>query len=340
MKIYLSAIILLATLNVYAQETTVDTSERWTSGRPDGHAPISVMGDHVHGKGDWMFSYRYMYMNMEDLKSGSDDATFEDALANYMVTPTRMPMNMHMLGAMYAPSDKVTLMAMVNVTSMEMDHLTRAGGTFTINSSSFGDTKLSALYKILDKNRQVIHVRLGISIPTGSITEEDVTPATAPDSAELPYPMQIGSGTFDPDLALTYLLQGSFLSYGGQLSGLLRLGENDRQYTLGNRVAFNNWLGFKLADCFSLEASLGYVWADGISGLDPNLNPLMVITADTANSGGNILNSGLGFNIYVPDGPLKDLRFGFEFGYPIYQNLNGIQLKNKETLTFGLQYSL
>ena len=336
----LFAIAMMATLTISAQETTNDTSKKWTSGRPDGHAPISVMGDHMHNKGEWMFSYRYMYMNMEDLKRGSDDASFEDALADYMVTPTRMPMNMHMLGTMYAPSDKITLMAMVNVTSMEMDHLTRMGGTFTINSSSFGDTKLSGMYRIFDANRQLVHARLGLSIPTGSITEADVTPASAPNAVELPYPMQIGSGTWDPSLDLTYLVQGEVFSYGGQLSGVFRLGENDRQYTLGNRYAFNNWLGVRLSDWFSLEATLGYLSMGDINGSDPNLNPMMVITADTQNSGGNFLNSGLGFNIYVPDGALKDVRFGFEFGYPLYQNLNGIQLKNRETVTLGLQYSL
>lgn len=30
----------------YAQQNT----ELWSAGRPDGHAPISVMGDHYHGK--------------------------------------------------------------------------------------------------------------------------------------------------------------------------------------------------------------------------------------------------------------------------------------------------
>ncbi len=340
MKTYLFAIALMVTFALCAQETTNDNSQKWTSGRPDGHAPISVMGDHVHGEGEWMFSYRYMYMNMEDLMIGSNDATFEDALANYMVTPTKMPMNMHMLGTMYAPSDKITLMAMVNVTTMEMDHITRMGGTFTTKSSGFGDTKISAFYKILDKKRQVVHVRLGLSIPTGSITEADVTPASTPNTTELPYPMQIGSGTYDPTLHITYLFQGPIFSYGGQLSGVFRLGENDRKYTLGNRFAINNWFGFKLSNWFSLEATLGHIWVGDIGGVDPNLNPMMVITADTANSGGTILNSGLGFNLYAPSGTFKNFRFGFEFGYPLYQKLNGIQLKNKETVTMGVQYSL
>ena len=76
-----------------------------------------------------------------------------------------------------------------------------------------------------------------------------------------------------------------------------------------------------------------------IDGADPNLNPMMVITADTANSGANFLNGGLGLNIYIPKGTLKNLRFGFEFATPLYQDVNGIQLKQKETLTFGTQYA-
>ena len=37
----------------------------WNSSRPDGHAPISVMGDHLHKKGEFMLSYRFMQMRME-----------------------------------------------------------------------------------------------------------------------------------------------------------------------------------------------------------------------------------------------------------------------------------
>ncbi|MEM9142404.1 MAG: transporter [Bacteroidota bacterium] len=340
MKKYISAIITMASVALYAQQPDVDIPEKWSAGRPDGHAPISVMGDHMHGKGEWMFSYRYMYMNMEDLKAGSDDASFQDALNDYVITPTQMPMNMHMLGAMYAPSDRLTLMAMVNVLSMEMDHLTRMGTTFTTESSGFGDIQISGLYRFFNKNRQTMHGQLGFSIPTGSVTESDVTPASAPNAVELPYPMQIGSGTFDTNLALTYLCQGNLFSFGSQLRGILRFGENDREFRYGNRYSWNNWVAAKATDWLSFSLRIEGLTVGEIHGADPNLNPMMVITADTENSGGNSLNSGLGFNTYIPNGALKNLRFGFEFGFPLYQDLNGVQLKNKETLTLGLQYAL
>ena len=337
MKIYILALLCMASLTIYAQENTGTTL--WTAGRPDGHAPISVMGDHVHSKGDWMFSYRYMYMNMEDLKQGSEDASFDEALATYMVTPTRMPIKMHMLGGMYAPSDKVTLMVMANYVTKEMDHVTRMGGTFTTRASGLGDIQISGLYKLFNKNRQSVHGQIGLSLPTGSVSEGDITPASAPNASVLPYPMQLGSGTFDGNLALTYLGQEESISWGSQLRGVFRFGENDRNFRFGNRYSLNNWFAVKTTDWLSFSARLEGLEVASISGLDPNLNRLMVITADTQNSGGSFINGGIGFNMYVPSGKFKNLRLGVELATPLYQNVDGIQLKTQDSFTVGTQYS-
>ncbi len=332
----------MATMASFAQKDE-NENNKWLGNRPDGHAPISVMGEHLHGKGEVMFSYRFMRMNMDELKQGTDDINFSDAIlpnGNYMVTPTKMPMVMHMLGAMYAPSDRVTLVAMLNYLSSEMDHITAMGGTFTTESSGFGDIKLSALYKFFNKNRNQVHGQIGISIPTGSIDIEDVTPASAPNEVILPYPMQIGSGTFDTELAVTYLNQWDNFSFGSQLRSVIRFGENDNDYRLGNKYSINNWFAYKANDWLSLSTRIEGGIVDGINGRNPQLNPMMVITADTVNSGKTYIDAGIGFNLYAFKGSLKNLRFGGELSVPILQDLDGIQLKNKETITLGLQYAL
>ncbi|WP_299261547.1 transporter [uncultured Aquimarina sp.] len=341
MKTYIYAIILMVTQFISAQEG--DKENKWSGSRPDGHAPISVMGDHTHGKGEFMFSYSYMYMNMEDLNRGSENVDFSNALPPndiYMVTPTNMPMNMHMLGIMYAPNNKITLMAMVNYSSQEMDHLTAMGGAFKTESSGFGDTKIGALYKFFNKNKQQLHGQIGLSIPTGSIDKKDVTPASTPNETILPYPMQIGSGTWDTEIALTYLKQWNILSFGTQARTTLRIGENDNEYRLGNKYSLNNWIAVTAADWLSFSGRLELGATDKISGTNPDLNPMMVITADTANSGMTYTNAGLGFNLYAFKGSIKNLRLGFEASIPLFQNMNGIQLRNKETITLGLQYAL
>ena len=114
------------------------------------------MGDHVHRQGEWMFSLRHMFMDMDGMYSGSS-AISPSAVhaANYVVSPTRMTMDMQMLGAMFAPNDDLTLMLMLPHIDNEMDHVIQGGTplvglnggstTFTTRSEGIGDLKLTAL---------------------------------------------------------------------------------------------------------------------------------------------------------------------------------------------------
>lgn len=315
-------------------------SDQWSSNRPDGHAPISVMGDHTHHKGGIMFSYRYMTMNMRQLREGTEDATVADAHANYMVAPIDMTMNMHMLGAMYAPSNKITIMLMANYLENDMNLQMRNGNQFSTNTSGFGDVMVSALYSIFNKNRKAMHAQLGVNIPTGSIEEKNILPVSMSNAVQLPYPMQTGTGSFGAKLGLTYLGQCDSFSWGHQLTGFVNINDNDQDYKFGNRYSFNNWIAAKAGDNLSVSVRLQALLVDEIDGASPLLNPMMVTTADTINSGGTFINSGFGLNYMIRNGGLKGLRLAGEISTPLYQDLNGIQLKQNYNLTFGIQYAM
>lgn len=303
-------------------------------------APISVMGSHIHHKGSWMVSYRFMNMNMKELRQGTDQITNEQGHdAGYMNTPVEMGMNMHMIGAMYGVSDKFTLMAMLNIVQNDMDMQMRMMNgmitPFSTSSSSFGDIKLAGMYQLKKTEKYGLHGQLGVSLPTGSIEQKDVTAMSNENEVILPYPMQIGSGTFDTDLGLTYVGTRNSLSWGHQLKGVFRLGENSNEYRLGNQYSLDNWLVVKATEWLSISGRLEGLIVDKISGANPDLNPMMATTADTANSGGTFVNGGLGFNVYVLDG----MQLGTEYEVPLYQDVNGIQLKQQHTFTIGLLYS-
>ena len=342
---FISSLLFGLSLSFYSfgQEDT-----KWSAGRADGHAPIAVMGDHTHNKGELMFSYRFMLMQMQGMRSGIDPidnaAVVNPEGENYMITPDNMGMGMHMLGAMYALSDHITLMGMVNYNALSMDHQTRMGGEFTTSSSGLGDIRIGGLFKVLDKNRQRLHFNLSLSVPTGSIDNMDVTPASAPNKALLPYPMQIGSGTFDLLPGITYLAQGEKTSMGAQVLGTFRLGQNERTYALGNQVNANIWGAYQIIQALSASLRINGTFLSGISGQDPSymmmVNNRMVPTVFTENSGFNRISTALGANFYVPSGPLKNIRLGIEAELPVYQNINGIQLETDLLLTFGLQYAL
>ncbi len=352
-KIFL-LILAMFCLNINAQEEHAHHQKMDTVSKMDYSihkhstnltAPISIMGSHMHDKGSWMFSYRFMNMNMKDLRQGTNDISNLDAHnEGYMVTPLKMPMKMHMLGVMYAPSNKLTLVLMANIAEREMDLQGRMMSgmlvPFSTKSSGFGDLKISGMYKLFNKNKQEIYTQFGFSIPTGSIDIKDVTPMSMGNEVILPYPMQIGSGTVDANLGVTYLGQSDKISWGNQLKGTMRFGKNDNDYRLGNQYKLNNWLAVKANNWLSFSARLEGIVIGEIEGANPILNPMMVTTADTNNSGGTYINYGFGINTYISEGSFNNFRFGFEVGFPIYQKVNGIQLKQNENLMFGVEYSL
>ncbi len=287
-------------------------------------APAGVMGDHVHRQGDWMFSYSYRYMHMDGMRDGSDELTDGEVLADFMVTPLRMDMEMHMFGAMYAPSDRLTLMAMVPWVRKDMDHVTRMGARFTTRSEGVGDAKLSGLYALYRGGRQSMLLNLGISAPSGDIDESDDTPAL--NSAQLPYPMQLGSGTWDLLPGVTWTGEDGAYAWGGQLLATLRLGDNDNDYTLGDRVELTGWVAYRFAPAWSASLRvLAQTWGD-VDGEDPKLNPALVPTADPDLQAGKRIDLLAGLNFLVPSGALGANRLAVEAGVPGYEHLDGPQM--------------
>ena len=129
----------------------------------DSHGPISIMGDHVHKKNEYMFSYRFMKMEMKNLFQGNNKISKVNTMSSpngasnssgtYMNAPDSMSMDMHMFGGMYAPSDYLTLMLMGSYNNKEMttQRMPMAGGRkFNVNSSGFGDVRLTFLSKIMN----------------------------------------------------------------------------------------------------------------------------------------------------------------------------------------------
>lgn len=301
------------------------------------HAPIGVMADHMHEKGEFMLSYRFMDMQMEGSRVGSDRVSDRSIVGTgaepgqFLVVPTEMPMRMHMLGGMYGLSDKVTLMAMVSYLDNSMDHLIRNSNTFTTESSGLGDTKVGALLSLFEHGRQKLHLTLTASLPTGSTSERFDTPASA--NAFLPYPMQLGSGTYDFLPSLTYTSSNEFVSWGAQASATIRTGESDESYTLGDRFATTAWLAKDLSEKISVSLRFNYQDWGQIDGANDALNPLMIQTADTSLQGGERLDGSLGVNYLFDNGH----RLAFEYAVPVSQDLNGPQLETDSVLTLGWQ---
>lgn len=319
--------------------------------RPDSHAPITVMGDHLHKQGEWMMSYRYMHMDMDGNRSGSERISDAEAFAlvpgvsmmammNMKVLPTDMEMKMHMLGVMYAPTDSVTLMAMLPHLTSSMNHRRQMNGMeqtgFQTATEGFGDASIGALVGLYDQGQIKTHLNLGIGLPTGSITEQDDTPMG---EQQLPYAMQLGSGSYEIRPGATvYGLEDGW-SWGAQVGARLALDTNEQGYRLGDRYQVSAWLAKPINNSLSASVLIRKSWWDDVEGeaedlmISPNMNP----AADPDQQAGQRTDLGLGINYLFQAGSLKGHRLALEWLQPLQQSLHGPRLETDSVLTLGWQ---
>lgn len=305
-------------------------SHEWSDHRPDAHAPIGVMGDHTHKKGEGMISYRYKTMSMSGIRSGQTKQNISDILNQYMMAPSKMDMNMHMLGTMFAPSNKVTFMAMVPYLNKSMTMQKQDLSKVNQSVSGLSDITISAITTIFKKESHSFYLNSGVSIPIGSINE------TSDQNSRLPYGMQLGSGTYDLKLSPTYVKQTPQWSLGTQMNGIIRLGKNANDYRLGNVYSSEIWVSRVLSDSVSTSIRSNISFIENIHGKDPMLNTMSAPTTQTS-QGSKSMDIAFGINYYATSGFLSGKRLGIELGSPMIQSLNGSQLEREWWCVVGIQ---
>lgn len=330
-------------------------ADDWASARPDAHAPIGVMGDHTHKRGEWMLSYRFMRSHMDGLRDGTDSVSKQEVYASeaaggygYHNAPLDMDMSMHMVEAMYAPSDRLTLMVMGSYQEMDMTmELHRHGDhpplRYEMHTEGIGDVTVSGLYLLTpDQHRHRWIAIFGLSLPTGSIDEKEQMPHGPGGSSmnmRVEYPMQLGSGTVDLKPGLTYFGQAADWSWGAQAIATIRTGENDRDWRLGHRADATAWAAYRWAPSVSTSLRLiGAAWGD-VHGQDDDIEPDMSPLADPDALSGERVDAAIGVNFYVPSGTLRGHRLGIEAMVPLHERFDGPQLETDWAVTAGWQYA-
>lgn len=330
---------------------TTNASDTNSNLQANAHAPIGVMGDHLHHKGEFMMSYRFMTMQMSGNLQGSNKISNEEIVTTVAnpnmppptvrVVPQEMTTKMHMLGIMYAPTDDITLMAMLNYVERDMTLRTYQGmagtnvlGDFESANSGLADSKLGVLYRLFDSPNHKLHANLAWIIATGSNDKqgEVLTPMNMKMSMRMPYSMQTGTGSQQGELGLTY--NGYVESYAWGAQGLYSsaLDKSDQGYKPGNKIQFSGWVAYSISHDLSVSVRLKYSSSDEITGSDPKI-VAPVTTANPANYGADILDLGVGINSVIAN----KHRVALEYSTPLNYDVNGVQMEMENMLTLGYQ---
>jgi hypothetical protein len=335
--------------NAFAQE---EDAECHCIQPPDYYAPAGIFIDHVHAEKEWMFSYRYMQMNMSGNQSGTSRLSDEQVYNNYIMAPRRMNTQMHMLMLMYGLSDKITFMGMTSyaINSMSMSMMGNTAmapmnmgsnnNIMEVSSTTSGltDTKIYALYELLGTSNHELVLSGGMNLPTGKNSLRG--PSMTGEDEKYTYIMQPGTGNFAALPGITYTWRNRIVSSGGQLSSVLYAGTNKENYRWGNQANLTSWVSHSWIDWLSNSFRADLTITDKIKGYDSEIAGMRSVdpTADVNNYGGTRAAFYGGLNIAVPRGFFKGLRLSAEYGLPIYQNLNGVQMSLKSAFYTSIQY--
>jgi len=326
----------------------------------NNHKTAIQSGEHAHTKGGWMFTYRTMDMHMEDNLDGNKGISSDEIVttvpnrfygvtgqpSTLRVVPLEMDSRMDMFSLMYTQTDKISWMLMLHHIEKSMKSTTYMGGsgttqrgTFKTKSSGMGDTSASFLWKAFQHKYHKINLNFGVSLPTGDIDQKDIilTPMGMQSKSVLPYCMQLGSGTYDLLPGFTYTGNNGYSSdWGVKYQAIMRIGENDEDYTLGDTHNFSVWGGYLFAPWIQTSIGLSYKYESDIDGIDSRI-VLPVQTADPDNYGGDTLIANWGITLTGQNGPFAGHKIKFEYSKQLEQNQNGIQMEMDDMISASYQ---
>jgi len=291
--------------------------------------------------GAFQIGMRYVYSNMSGQAYGTDSLTINQVLSLFDVAPSEMITQGFAVDLLWGVNERITLTATGTFAQKTMDNLASLDGQsfaylfYQTQASGIQDLKVNALYDVLSRGDSRFHIFGGVSVPLGAIDTDDVTPFSDPQATQLPYSQQLGSGTFDLMPGFTFNMQNKKASLGLQGRATIRLGENDRGWTLGDLYEGNMWGGFKTSDWASVSVGARYSSWGNVEGFDEELNPNESPAHNTLTQAGWRVDLPVGVNFVMPEGQFEGHRLGVEFLLPIHQNLDGPQLKHSWSVSAG-----
>ncbi|MDG2125309.1 MAG: transporter [Verrucomicrobiales bacterium] len=250
--------------------------------------------------------------------------------------PTVITQEAHIVGINYRHSDKFDLILTVPYILQSTDHIRRVGTPFTLESKGLSDLALTANYSAFRYGSSSVVVSAGLSAPSGSIDKTGDTPRGK--DTQLPYAMQIGSGTWELHPGITIASGLQSWTFGATLDSIIRLGENDRDYALGDELAFTAWSNYDLSSRIQLAAHVRGEFWDGINGQDSEVNPRIAPVADPATYGGCQAEIGASARFYWLPHVYDDFFIELGGAVPLWQDLNGPQPRQEWEFTFAFGF--
>jgi len=318
-------------------ETAADESDDRAKPSPRRSAPLPLgirFGEPLEDQ-RFRVAYSFEQMQRKGMLRGDNQVSPSDVLNDsynpYDRTPRRLEVTAHTVQLAYAPHPRATLVVEVPFLMKKLRTRDAVGHVTQEQTQGVGDIGFALVVPFIRKGNERSQVHIGFDIPTGSIRRGG-------DETRLPFDSQIGNGSYDFEWGWTYRGELDWFSWGGQATGRHPLDRNDLHYRVGSRFELTGWGAVQLPAGMSSSLRVGWQKqnntrvpsGDFVGGTitDPSDNP--------KKRGGYQFTVSPGLTVELPQ--LGNQRVAVEFDIPVYQNLDGPQLKEKWSVKAGWQW--
>ena len=320
-------------------------------------APLGVFGADMPAGGHVTLSFLPTFVRLSGNQIGVNDVSPQYIVTNvpWFNSATKLRLVPHSVAqdyqgasVAYGLTDNVTLVVATSYVekSVDMETFKGASGATPLgysvgNTEGIGDTAVATIVRVYQGPINQLHGSLGLSLPTGSTTENMtlLAPTGVLSAARAFYAMQPGSGTVDLLPCLTYSGALNAWSWGVSFRGRLPLDRGAQGWAYGDLYEATGWGGYTWTPGFETTLRLDGVTQGRIQGGDP----LIVGKAEGANPsfyGGQRVDIFGGAIVSGRFIGLPSTQIAVEAGVPLYQNLNGPQIARDWQIALALRVKI
>ena len=317
-------------------------------------APVGIGGAPVLPEGRFSLSYAARLVELDGLRSGNDRVSPEWAVLNapnpnappaqLRRVPTSSTNWFQAVTASYGVTDWLSVNATLTYVTKATETITFAGpsgtrrlGVTTDRTDGLGDSRIGVNIRLLNDGEDLVVAGLGLGMPTGSITEtiRPLMPNGQIGYGRAGYMLQLGTGTFDLQPALTWLGTRGDFGLGAAYRGRIGLEkENGEGYRYGDLHLVSGWVSYRVLPFLAASARAQATSMGAIHGRDPRMTG-PGLGNDPANIGGERVEGFLGLTAAGMVPGIGPGSLGVEVGMPLYERANGVHLAGGWSLTLS-----
>ena len=310
----LIALILFAAAEAWAHHPTVDAGFGRTG-------PLRTVGAETLPKGRIALSFQFEYFDFDEF---SNRELLAFAAAGEDVHSTDSVFHGFLTGS-YGITEDLTLslkLPYVYIDNVRESHADEPGEVHVHgDAKGLGDISIFGQYRFFDAEDFQASMMLGLKIPTGRTTDKDI------ENVRFETEFQPGSGSWDPLFGVALQKSLERVSFNTSLHYMIAT-EGSQDTDLGDAFSYNAAVGYnvykgKFSWDLILEANGEFKQKEEVRGIDDQ------------NSGGNIILVSPGTRITWNNRLAAFLSVGF----PVVQDLNGIQNDINNRILTGLSFA-